>query len=62
MIEEVPLSSLGYIYEEAKDREPLYTEREKLMESVLRRGYVKTAQRELRRSIIKWKVKNFIKK
>lgn len=62
VIEEVPLSSLGYIYEEAKDREPLYTEREKLMESVLRRGYVKTAQRELRRSIIKWKVKNFIKK
>lgn len=28
VIEEVPLSSLGYIYEEAKDREPLYTERE----------------------------------
>lgn len=61
-IEEVPLSAINYIYQEAKDRECISLERDIAMKSVLKNGYIKTAQKKLKGKIIRWRLKNLIKK
>ena len=62
MIKEIPYSAINYIYQEVKDRKLVSVERDILMKTVLKDGYIKTAQKKLSRNIIKWKIKNIIKK
>lgn len=60
-LEEIPFSAIDYIYREVEDRSKLFNERNELMRSIVKEGYMKVAKRTLRGKILKYKFFDFLR-
>lgn len=61
-VERIPLSALDYIYRETKERSEMRDSRNKLMEKVVRRGYMTVVRQQLGSEIMFMKLKYKVRK